>query len=81
MFATFRIGADDGAAKPCVPLASVIRNGDAASVWIEKEPRVFERRSVRIGSEFDGFVQIIAGLNPGDRVVGRGAIFVDNELK
>lgn len=81
MFATFRIGVDDGTARPCVPIVSIIRNGEDASVWIEKEPRVFERRAVQIGNEYDGFVQITAGLNPGDRVVGRGAIFVDNELK
>ena len=64
-----------------VPVTSIIRDGDAASVWVECEPRVFERRKVMLGGETNGQVQIVSGLNPGERVVGRGAIFVDNEVK
>lgn len=81
MFATFRIATGEPMARPCVPVTSVIRHGGAASVWVEREPRIFERRSVRLGGEFDGFVQILAGLSSNERVVGRGAIFVDNEVK
>jgi cobalt-zinc-cadmium efflux system membrane fusion protein len=81
MFATFRISTGDRASLPVVPVASIIRNGDAASVWVECEPRVFERRKVLLGAETNGLVQIVSGLNPGERVVGRGAIFVDNEVK
>jgi cobalt-zinc-cadmium efflux system membrane fusion protein len=36
---------------------------------------------VTIGSEQDGRVQIRDGLKPGEIVVVRGAIFVDNEGK
>ncbi|MCK1641628.1 efflux RND transporter periplasmic adaptor subunit [Bradyrhizobium sp. 157] len=81
MFATFRIATGDPASLPVVPVASIIRNGDAASVWVECEPRVFERRKVLLGGETNGLVQIVSGLKPGERVVGRGAIFVDNEVK
>lgn len=81
MFATFRIATGAAVARPAVPATSIIRDGDAASVWIEKEPLVFERRSVTLGSELDGEVQISAGLRGGERVVERGAIFIDNELK
>jgi cobalt-zinc-cadmium efflux system membrane fusion protein len=81
MFATFRIATGEPATGPMVPVASVIRDGDAASVWVECEPRVFERRKVLLGGETNGLVQIVSGLNPGERVVGRGAIFVDNEVK
>lgn len=81
MFATFRIATGEPASAPVVPVTSIIRDGDAASVWVECEPRVFERRKVSLGGEVNGLVQITAGLNPGERVVGRGAIFVDNEMK
>lgn len=81
MFATFLIATGEPGTGPVVPIASVIRDGDAASVWVECEPRVFERRAVRLGGEANGFVQVTAGLNAGERVVGRGAIFVDNEFK
>jgi cobalt-zinc-cadmium efflux system membrane fusion protein len=81
MFATFRIVTGDPASSPVVPVASIIRNGDAASVWVECESRVFERRKVLLGGEVNGLVQIVSGLHTGERVVGRGAIFVDNEVK
>ena len=50
-------------------------------VWVEREPNVFERRKVKIGLEQDGRVQIRDGLKAGEQVVGRGAIFVDNEWR
>jgi cobalt-zinc-cadmium efflux system membrane fusion protein len=81
MFATFRIATGDPATGPVVPVTSIIRDGETASVWVECEPRVFERRKVLLGGETNGVVQIVSGLNPGERVVGRGAIFVDNEVK
>jgi cobalt-zinc-cadmium efflux system membrane fusion protein len=81
MFATFRIATGEPVNGPMVPVTSIIRDGDAASVWVECEPRVFERRKVLLGGETNGLVQIVSGLNPGERVVGRGAIFVDNEVK
>jgi membrane fusion protein, heavy metal efflux system len=81
MFATFRIATGDPAIGPVVPVTSIIRDGEAASVWVEREPRVFERRKVLLGGENNGVVQIVSGLTAGERVVGRGAIFVDNEVK
>ena len=81
MFATFRIATGGPDELTRVPVASIIRNGDVASVWVECEPRVFERRKVLLGGETNGLVQIVSGLKTGERVVGRGAIFVDNEVK
>ncbi len=81
MFATFRIATGEPIAKPMVPVTSIIREGDTASVWVESEPKIFERRRVQLGGEVNGQVQVTAGLKPGERVVGRGAIFVDNEVK
>jgi cobalt-zinc-cadmium efflux system membrane fusion protein len=41
----------------------------------------FQRRTVSIGMEQDGQVQIRDGLAPGESVVVRGAIFLDNEWR
>lgn len=81
MFANFRIVVSAEAAYPCVPTAAVIREGEKALVWVQSGPQAFERRNVTIGSEQDGRVQIRDGLKPGEIVVVRGAIFVDNEGK
>jgi cobalt-zinc-cadmium efflux system membrane fusion protein len=81
MFATFKIATGDGDSAPAVPVEAVIREGDVATVWVEEQPMLFRRRKVTIGMEQDGRVQIRDGVRPGEMVVGRGAIFVDNEWR
>lgn len=81
MFATFTIMTGEISRTAAVPVEAVIRDGDMASVWIERAPLTFQRRKVKIGAEEDNYVQIVAGLAAGERVVGRGAIFIDNEWR
>jgi membrane fusion protein, heavy metal efflux system len=81
MFATFRIATGDGEPGPAVPVEALIREGDLASVWVEVQPMMFRRRIVKIGQEQEGRIQIREGLKVGEIVVGRGAIFVDNEWR
>ena len=81
MFATFKIGTDEASSTPAVPTDAVIREGDVATVWVETEPMLFKRRVVDIGMQQNGLTQIRRGLNSGELVVARGAIFVDNEWR
>lgn len=81
MFATFKINTGSTAPLPTVPLEAVIREGNSAVVWVEREPMLFERRKVTLGAESGNRTQIVSGLAAGERVVGRGAIFVDNEWR
>jgi cobalt-zinc-cadmium efflux system membrane fusion protein len=81
MFATFKIATGDGELSPGVPTEAVIWEGSVATVWVEREPMLFQRRKVKIGLEQDNLLQVREGLNPGELVVGRGAIFVDNEWR
>ena len=81
MFASFKIALGDDGATPSVPVESVIREGDRATVWVQREPLLFERRKVRLGMEQSGRHQILEGLVAGEPVISRGAIFVDNEWR
>ena len=81
MFAAFRITAGPDQPSPAVPVEAVIREGDLATVWVEREPMLFIRRKIEIGMEQDGRVQVRSGLKVGEQVVARGAIFVDNEWR
>jgi cobalt-zinc-cadmium efflux system membrane fusion protein len=81
MFAMFRISIDDASPTPAVPTDAVIREGDVATVWVETEPMLFKRRVVDIGVQQDDLTQIRKGLDSGESVVARGAIFVDNEWR
>jgi cobalt-zinc-cadmium efflux system membrane fusion protein len=81
MFATFKIVTSNGEPTPSVPVAAVIWEGESPVVWLEREPMHFERRRIRAGLEQEGRLQVLAGLKQGDLVLGRGAIFVDNEWR
>jgi len=81
MFATFKIATGNGESSPGVPTEAVVWDGDVATVWVETEPMLFRRRKVKLGLEQDGRLQVREGLKPGELVVGRGAIFVDNEWR
>jgi membrane fusion protein, heavy metal efflux system len=81
MFASFKISIGNGERTLAVPVEAVIWVGDVAVVWVEREPLIFERRKVKVGLEQDGRLQINDGLGAGELVVGRGAIYVQNELQ
>jgi membrane fusion protein, heavy metal efflux system len=81
MFASFKISIGDGERTLAVPVEAVIWEGDVAVAWVEREPMVFQRRKVKVGLEQDGRLQINDGLEAGELVVGRGAIYLQNELQ
>ena len=83
MFASFTIrdtaqASATVAAGVTVPASAVIHEGDTARVWVAGPGRVLKARSVQLGSASGGgTVQVIQGLQPGERVVSAGAIFVN----
>jgi multidrug efflux pump subunit AcrA (membrane-fusion protein) len=54
-----------------VPREAVLRSGEIASVWVARDGRV-ERRQVTTGLENRDRIEIVAGLDAGERVVRRG---------
>jgi cobalt-zinc-cadmium efflux system membrane fusion protein len=49
-------------------------------VFVESNGK-FERREVKTDGEQDGFVAILSGLDPGERVAVEGAFVIASELK
>ena len=61
--------------------SGVVREGDGTmTVWTTTDYRHFLQRVVTTGMRAGGNVQIVKGINPGDRVVSDGAIYLDNML-
>jgi len=81
MFASFAISTGEDELSTAVPSSALIREGEKVGVWVEVEPLLFKHRAVEIGIEQSGMVQIRSGLKPGELIVARGAIFVDNEWR
>lgn len=79
MFASFVIATGDPVSTAAVPLDGVIREGDGTmTVWVTTDRRHFRRRPVKIGLQHEGYDQILEGVRPGEQVVTKGAIFLDN---
>lgn len=55
-----------------VPASALVRDGDKDTVWRIENGKAM-RREVTLGAEGEQFVQILSGLEIGDRVVVRGA--------
>jgi cobalt-zinc-cadmium efflux system membrane fusion protein len=80
MFANFTISISAPIQAPAVPNSAVVREGDGSmSVWVTKDRKRFEKRTVKIGLQQDGMTQILEGLEPGELVVTEGAVFVSNK--
>jgi cobalt-zinc-cadmium efflux system membrane fusion protein len=77
MFAQFRIDSGPIGRGPAAPETAVIREGDTARVWTLEPDGTLHIRPVVTGVVEDGLVQITQGLKAGDRVVSKGALFVD----
>ena len=68
---------DDEAPVPEVPVAAVFLKGDKHYVYVEEETGSFERREVAVGTEHDGWLPVLSGLDQRHRVVTQGAILLE----
>jgi cobalt-zinc-cadmium efflux system membrane fusion protein len=60
-----------------VPDAAVLRDSENQPfVYAETTGNQFGRRTVTLGDSIKGQTQIQTGLNPGDRVIGNGSLFL-----
>ena len=77
MFANFRILTSDSSDAPAVPESAVVYEGDLAHVWILSGDGLLAYRSIRTGRSNDGLVEVLDGLKPGERIVTKGGLFID----
>jgi cobalt-zinc-cadmium efflux system membrane fusion protein len=77
MFANFRILTSDASDSPAVPEAAVVYEGESAHVWVEAGDGLLSFRTIRTGRSNDGLIEVLEGLTPGERVVTKGGLFID----
>jgi cobalt-zinc-cadmium efflux system membrane fusion protein len=81
MFANFVIRTGEPVRSPAIPLDGVVREGDGTmTAWVTADRRRFTKRTVKIGLQRDGYVQILQGLQAGDLVASEGALFLSTAL-
>jgi len=79
MFARFRItNGPSESASVAVPDQAVVHEGAAAHVWLANDvDKTLAIREIKVGRVTGGMVQVLRGLQPGDKVVTSGAVFID----
>ena len=77
MFASFSIITGVDVAAPAIPQNAVIYEGDKVRVWVAHEDKSIELRNIKPGLTNGDLVEVIGNLKPGERIVTKGALFID----
>lgn len=80
MYATVALAAGGSEPALFVPQESVQDVNGVATVFVEKQTGKYEPRLVETGSSSDGLVQILRGLQGGERVVAAGSFILKSQL-
>ncbi len=79
MFATVKISTGGKENAITIPESAVQRDGENIIVFVARDENTFEKRVVSIGSEVDGYHQVLSGLKEGERIVTKGAFTLKSE--
>jgi cobalt-zinc-cadmium efflux system membrane fusion protein len=77
MFAEFAITVGVEVRSPAVPATAVVYEGDKARVWVQTADNRFASRAVDLGLQDRRMIQVLSGLQAGDKVITRGSLFID----
>jgi cobalt-zinc-cadmium efflux system membrane fusion protein len=77
MFASVTVYASDGQPSPAVPREAIVYEGNETRVWVAAENKSLSFRKITVGLINGNLVQVSTGLQPGDRIVTQGALFID----
>jgi cobalt-zinc-cadmium efflux system membrane fusion protein len=77
MFTSVTIYTEEADMALAVPREAVIYEADNARVWVARNDNSLELRQIKTGITQGGLIQVVQGLQPGESVVTKGSIFVD----
>jgi membrane fusion protein, heavy metal efflux system len=81
MFATFLISTGPPLLATSVPQNALVREMDGSmSAWTTMDKKHFIRKTVVTGMRQNNLVEIKSGINPGEKIVSDGAIFLSNQV-
>lgn len=79
MFATVGLSSMEPRTALLVPSEAVIRTGRRNLVMVASEDGRYQPAEVQLGREAQGQVEILSGLNEGEKVVASGQFLIDSE--
>src|SRR5437879_799327 len=60
-----------------VPKQALMYEGDQVRIWVAQGDKTIARRQIRRGTTNSDLVEVIGNLKPGERIVTKGALFID----
>ena len=81
MFAEMTIHSGNTAVSPVIPVNAVQHDADSDYVYVAQGQGVYVRKDVELGTEKNGSYIVKSGLQPGQRVVTEGAIFLGGQVE
>lgn len=76
MYVTATVVAGKIANALLVPDSAVLHDESGSFVYVEAGQNQFARRTIKVAESNQGKTQVVSGLQPGDRVVGDGSLFL-----
>jgi cobalt-zinc-cadmium efflux system membrane fusion protein len=77
MFASVTIFSGEERTSPGAPREAIVYEGDVARVWVASDDKSLGLRRVELGLTNGNFVQVVRGLRAGEKIVTKGALFID----
>ena len=81
MFANFRIITGNEKQSPGVPESAVVFEGDTARVWVAGDNGTIGLRNITVGRRSGDMLEVVAGLNVGEKIVTSGTLFMDRAAR
>jgi len=81
MYSNVTIKADLGREALLVDSAAVIRSGVRNVLFVETKPGTYQPRTVKLGVELNGTVEVAEGVREGESVVINGQFMLDSESR
>jgi membrane fusion protein, copper/silver efflux system len=70
-----------GGQRLVIPSEAVLDSGPRQVVYVEKKPGTYEMRLVKLGIRGDRLVEVLSGLQAGEKVVTSGNFLIDSETQ
>jgi multidrug efflux pump subunit AcrA (membrane-fusion protein) len=80
MFATLKIRGAGSSQATVTPISALQHVDDEEIMFVQEGENAFRARRVQTGRHSDSVVEIVSGLQPGEKVVITGAFHLKSEL-
>ena len=77
MYANVGIFTEQDLAGVAVPREALIYEGSTVRIWVAHEDKTIELRQIKTGLTNGRMIQVLEGINAGERVITRGSLFID----